>query len=204
MSSTTPESWAGENPFVIVILIGGGKPVVKPPRHVARLVLTNAVNVNIRGPYLIARAALSLLLKSDLKLLITVSSVGAHVVGPGLSDYQTSKLAVLRSTEFLAAENAEAGLVAISVHPGNMLTDMISDLGDIPPELKAVFTETPELCADSLVYLSSVAKERRQWLSGRYVNVTWDLAELLSPEMEKRIVEKDLLKVKLATPQVYP
>ena len=152
---------------------------------------------------MIARAALPLLLQSDLKLLITVSSVGAHVVGPGLSDYQTSKLAVLRSTEFLAAENAEAGLVAISVHPGNMLTDMISDLGDIPPELKAVFTETPELCADSLVYLSSVAKERRQWLSGRYVNVTWDVPELLSPEMERRIVEGDLLKVKLATPQVY-
>lgn len=41
------------------------------------------VNVNVRGPYLISRAALPLLLKSELKTLITISSVGAHVVSPG-------------------------------------------------------------------------------------------------------------------------
>ena len=153
--------------------------------------------VNVRGPYLITKACLPLLLKSDLKTTITISSVGAHVVGPGLSDYQTSKLAVSRLTEFVAKENEEAGLVAYSVHPGNMLTDILNRGEGMDPALKAVFTESTELCADGLVYLS---KQRRPWLSGRYVNMTWDLPELTSSAMEKRIVDGDMLKVRLVTP----
>jgi hypothetical protein len=39
-----------------------------------------------------------------------------------------------------------------------------------------VFVETPQLSADSVVFLTS---EGRPWLNGRYINVTWDLPELL-------------------------
>ena len=152
------------------------------------------MNVNLRGPYLIARATLPLLLKSDLKTLINISSVGAHCVTPSGSDYQTSKLALLRLTEFIAQENADKGIIAFSVHPGNMLTDMVKDS---PEGIKHIYTETVTLCADTLVYLS---KERREWLGGRYLNVTWDLPELLAPEMQKKIVDGDMLKVRLVTP----
>lgn len=55
-----------------------------------------------------------------------------------------------------------------------------------------VFVETPELSADSLVYLTS---ERRDWLAGRYINVTWDLPELM--EKKEDIVKGDKLKVRL-------
>jgi hypothetical protein len=55
-----------------------------------------------------------------------------------------------------------------------------------------VFTETPELSADSLVYLTS---EKRDWLSGRYINVTWDLPELFQKKDE--IVSEDKLRVRL-------
>ena len=155
-------------------------------------------NVNVRGPYLINRACLPLLLKGKLKTAVTISSVGAHVVGPGLSNYQTSKLAALRLTEFVAKEHAEQGVVAFSVHPGNMLTDMLGGGEGMDPKLKAVFTESPELCADSLVYLT---RERRDWLSGRYINITWDLPELTSSAMREKILNEDLLKVKLAVPE---
>lgn len=43
------------------------------------------------------------------------------------------------------------------------------------------------------VWLTS---ERRDWLAGRYVSCNWDMAELLHRQDE--IVEKDLLKLKLA------
>ena len=154
-------------------------------------------NINVRGPYLISRACLPFLLKGELKTLITIASVGAHCVGPTLSDYQSSKLAALRVTEFFAKENADKGIIGFSVHPGNILTDMVGGGESLDLALKAVFTETPELCGDSLVYL---AKERLEWLSGRYINCTWDLPELTSPEMKQRIVEGDLLKVRLAVP----
>jgi hypothetical protein len=55
-----------------------------------------------------------------------------------------------------------------------------------------VFVETPELSADSVVFLT---REKREWLGGRYVNVTWDMPELIG--MKDRIVEGDKLKVKL-------
>ena len=56
----------------------------------------------------------------------------------------------------------------------------------------AVFVETPQLSADTLVYLT---KEKREWLAGRYVNCTWDMPQLMA--MEGDIVEGDKLKVRL-------
>ena len=55
-----------------------------------------------------------------------------------------------------------------------------------------VFTETPELSADTIVFLTS---ERRSWLNGRYINCTWDMPQLMG--MEEDIVKGDKLKVRL-------
>jgi hypothetical protein len=64
--------------------------------------------------------------------------------------------------------------------------------GDMPEELKFVFTETAELPADTIVWLTA---EKREWLGGRYVNVTWDMVQL--EEKKDAIVKGDKLKVKL-------
>lgn len=180
---------------IVIRTIGGGlvSDLLKDPLNVPTNELLT-VNVNLRGPYLITRACLSLLLESDLKTLVTVSSVGAHCVGPTLSAYQTSKLAVLRFTQFVAAEYAEQGIIAISVHPGNMLTEIVGHGEGLDEKLKAVFTEVPQLPADSMVFLSS---ERREWLSGRYVNCTWDLPELVGEEKREEIIREDKLKIRL-------
>lgn len=55
-----------------------------------------------------------------------------------------------------------------------------------------VFVDTPEISADTIVYL---AAEKRQWLSGRYINCTWDMPELLAQEED--IVRGDKLKVRM-------
>ena len=148
--------------------------------------------VNMKGPYLIMRELIPILLSSDggSKTIVTVSSVGAHCITPGLSGYQTSKFAVLRLTEFVQAEYGDQGLLTYCIHPGNIPTSM---LGGKPEGILApVFVETPELSADSLVYLTA---EKRDWLAGRYINVTWDLPELVAKAAE--IVKRDMLKVRL-------
>ncbi|KAI1346832.1 putative short-chain type dehydrogenase [Xylaria sp. FL0043] len=154
----------------------------------------NTMAVNLKGPYLVMRALIPLMLETGgLSTFVTVSSVGALLRSPGLSAYQTSKLAVLRLTEFLHAEYSAKGILAFSIHPGNVPTDMTSGPdGKVPEELAHIFVETPELAADSIVYLT---KEKRDWLGGRYVNVTWDLPELMSKKDE--IVKGDKLKVQL-------
>ena len=93
----------------------------------------NVWTMNMRGPYLITRAFLPLLLKGGDKTIVNVSSVGAHVMTPGLSSYQTTKLALLRFTEFLCAEYGDKGLLAYSIHPGNVATEIV---GEVSEELR--------------------------------------------------------------------
>jgi len=50
-----------------------------------------------------------------------------------------------------------------------------------------------ELASDTLVWLT---RTRREWLAGRYVNVCWDMEEFEG--MRERVVEGDLLRVRLA------
>ncbi|KAM6516422.1 hypothetical protein FALCPG4_014605 [Fusarium falciforme] len=92
--------------------------------------------VNVMGLYLLARAFLPLMLAGGEKTIVTVSSVGAHIVLPGFSRYEMFKLGVLRLTEFLAVEHGDDGLVAYSIHPGNVPTDMVGGPEELDPKIK--------------------------------------------------------------------
>jgi hypothetical protein len=48
-------------------------------------------------------------------------------------------------------------------------------------DAQPVFTETAELSADTVTYLT---KQYRPWLAGRYINCTWDMPELMAQEEE--------------------
>ncbi len=82
--------------------------------------------VNYRGVYWATRAFLPLLLRTadGLKTIVNMSSVGAHGFRPGMSAYQTSKFALLKLSEFTCAEYATEGVVAYSVHPGGVPTEL--------------------------------------------------------------------------------
>ena len=78
----------------------------------------------MRGSYLVTRSFLPLLLKGGDKQIVNLSSIGAHAMRFGASAYQTSKLAVLRFTEFIMSEYGEKGILAFAVHPGGVMTEM--------------------------------------------------------------------------------
>lgn len=142
--------------------------------------------VNIKGTYLFAHYFIPLLLKSATKTLINISSGGAHALFPGASGYQTTKFALCRLTEFIDKEYHDQGLIAISVHPGGVMTELASN---IPLARQDVLTDPPELAADTLVWLS---QQRREWLSGRFATVTWDMEEL--EQKKQDILDRNLLK----------
>jgi NAD(P)-dependent dehydrogenase (short-subunit alcohol dehydrogenase family) len=148
--------------------------------------------VNVLGLYLCTRAFLPLLLQTEGgdKTIINTTSIGAHTIMSGGSAYQTGKLAVVRFTEFIMHEYADQGILCYSIHPGGVATDMASYMTE--EFVKNLLNDTVELPADSLVFLTQV---RREWLAGRYVDLSWDMPELLSREEE--IVQGDKLKVKL-------
>jgi NAD(P)-dependent dehydrogenase (short-subunit alcohol dehydrogenase family) len=147
-------------------------------------------NVNIFGTYLMCHSFLPMILKSEAKTIVNITSVGAYRLGEGASAYRTSKLAVIRLTEFLMSDYGEQGLIAISAHPGGVSTDLARNM---PSQMHAFLVDTPELAGDFFVKFTD---ERREWLAGRYVSVNWDFDELEQKRQE--IEERDLLKLRLA------
>ncbi|KIX00280.1 uncharacterized protein Z518_10419 [Rhinocladiella mackenziei CBS 650.93] len=145
--------------------------------------------VNVKGPYLIARGFLPLLLNGREKTIIVLSSVSAHFTLPGGSAYETTKLAVLKINNYLMAEYGSQGLLAYAVAPGGVMTDMAPDF---PSQYHDRLTDTPQMVADTIVFLT---KERREWLACRYVDSRWDMEEFLG--RKEAIIRDDLLKVRM-------
>ncbi|KAF5250355.1 hypothetical protein FANTH_4455 [Fusarium anthophilum] len=145
--------------------------------------------VTMKGTYLSARYFIPLLLKSSIKTIINISSVGAQIIVPGASAYQTSKFALCRFTEFIDKEYYNQGLVAIAIHPGGIKTELALNM---PPAMHSHLNDTVELAADTMVWLS---RERREWLSGRFITVNWDMEELENKKRE--ILEGNLLKFRM-------
>lgn len=97
---------------------------------------------------------------------------------------------MLRFNEAIEVEYGKQGIIPIAIHPGGVLTDMPKRA--VAKENHGIFVDSPELPADFIVWLS---KERKEWLSGRYVSCNWDVTEL---EAEKEdIVQGDKLKVRM-------
>jgi NAD(P)-dependent dehydrogenase (short-subunit alcohol dehydrogenase family) len=146
--------------------------------------------INVKGTYLLNRFFIPLLLKSEIKTSILTTSFGALALRPGASGYQSSKFAVCRIAEFIATEYEKQGLVCFSIHPGGIKTDLAYNM---PEDMWKVLVDEPALPAHTIVWLS---RERRPWLSGRFVSVGWDMEELESKK--DKIVEGDLLKFRIA------
>lgn len=79
------------------------------------------------------RSFVPLLLKGSGKTILNVSSGAAHVVFPGASAYQITKMALLRFSEFINADYGEQGMVAFSIHPGGVATDLAAGM---PPHMQ--------------------------------------------------------------------
>ena len=78
-----------------------------------------------------------------------------------------------------------------SVNPGAIKTDMHAEFGDSIP-----VNSTVGLAAATILYLTS---GKADYLSGRYVSVTWDLGEI-ERDLKEKIVAQNGLVNKLFIP----
>lgn len=147
--------------------------------------------VSVKGPYLLSRSFIPLLLgkKDGLKTIVNMTSIGGHMLFPEMSGYNAAKVALCRFTEYIDTEYSEKGVIAFTVHPGGVKIDIGMKL---PVEKQAMLTDTAELGADSVVWL---AAKRREYLGGTYVSVQWDMPQLEGRREE--VKEKKLLRVRL-------
>jgi NAD(P)-dependent dehydrogenase (short-subunit alcohol dehydrogenase family) len=150
--------------------------------------------VNVRGAYHVVRYALPHLIRSAAQAaaagrsgghLVLLSSIGAQLVMPGASDYQTSKHAINRLCEFVQADHGADGIKCFALHPGGVATE----LGRAMPEaMHQYLVDDPMLAGAFIVWLSS---GQADWAKGRYLSATWDVGTLAA--MRDRILAEDLL-----------
>ncbi|KZT03034.1 NAD(P)-binding protein [Laetiporus sulphureus 93-53] len=134
--------------------------------------------ISNRGTYHVTREFLPLLIEcGGDKTIINLNSVAAHLLQPRFSAYESSKPVLLRFTELVMAEYSENGILAYSVHPGAIASDMSVTM----PDMKHLILDTPEIASHTTV-----------WLARCHL---WDMDELLAKK--KQIVDGDKLKVRM-------
>jgi len=160
------------------------------------------VEVNLRGPFLCARAVLpGMVIRKRGRIINVTSGAGARP-GPGMSGYSASKAALMRLSDSLAAEVAGSGVSVFAVSPGPVRTPGSEFLLASPvvmrwlPAFPQIFAEgrdqPPETLAQLVVALAS---GRTDVLTGRFLDAGSDLAEMVSRAEEIR--RDDLLALRL-------
>ncbi len=93
--------------------------------------------VNLRAPFLFARAVLPAMLTAGRGRIINVSSIAGRVGTPERSAYCASKWGLLGFTKALSSEVKSAGVVVTAICPGSVDTEMLVGSG-FEPEMEPV------------------------------------------------------------------
>ncbi|RDW63143.1 SDR family NAD(P)-dependent oxidoreductase [Aspergillus mulundensis] len=131
---------------------------------------------NVKGTMIPAKAFLPTAASGAAIIGLTTAIPFPAAVGKGLSGYITSKLAVARILEYIAAENP--GVFTAALNPGTVHTAMFDKLGADPGQQAF---DSVDLPADFMVWLTS---KEASFLSGRVVFANWDVEELKARAQE--------------------
>jgi NAD(P)-dependent dehydrogenase (short-subunit alcohol dehydrogenase family) len=147
------------------------------------------LEVNVLGTYLCNRAFVPGMVERGGGRIVNVAS-GSAYLPPGAgraTAYPTSKAAVHRFSETLAATLAPKNVFVFSISPGLVQTEMTKDMPDDAPW-------TPPECAPRLV--RALATGEFDALAGRYLHAEHDPPDRLR-ERAARILADDLNAIRL-------
>jgi NAD(P)-dependent dehydrogenase (short-subunit alcohol dehydrogenase family) len=178
-------------PIGILVSNAGQSGPYVPIRYADPATWWRTVEVHLRGAFLYSHAVLDGMAEAGGGRIVVVASRSGVMVTPNISAYGVAKSAQIRFAEYLAAEGKEHNVVAFSIWPGTIFTNIgesvIEDEGAqrwVPEmvarwrELKATSNpeEALERCATMCLELVS---GRCDALSGRYLTPNDDLAALV-------------------------
>ncbi len=93
------------------------------------------INVNLKGPFLVTKAFLPMLLKAkDGGRIINISSISGLIGQVGQANYAASKAGLIGFTKVVAREYAKKGLLCNAICPGYVQTDLTDTLPDAVKE----------------------------------------------------------------------
>lgn len=169
-----------------------------------------AIEINLFGSILVARAFLPYFRRNKYGKIIQLSGGGATAPLPLISAYAASKAAIVRFAETLAEEVKEDGIDVNSIAPGALNTRLLDEVLEAGPEKvgKAFYERSLkqkneggaplERGSDLSVFLASAASDG---ITGKLISAVWDPWEKFPEHMDemkktdiytlRRIVPKD-------------
>lgn len=158
--------------------------------------------VNVHGPFLCCHAVLpGMLARKRGRIINIASGAGARPI-PYMSAYVTTKAALIRFSEVLAAETEPHGISVFSIQPGTVRTAMAEQMLTTPgaaqwfPWFSNIFEEgrdvPPDLAANLILYLASGQADA---LTGRFFIVPEDPEEVVKRTEE--VKREDLYTLRL-------
>jgi 3-oxoacyl-[acyl-carrier protein] reductase len=106
-----------------VLVNNAGTAIPKTFEETTLEEMDRLLNINIRGVFIATQAALKHM-KSGGRIIMIGSSVGEHVVVPGLVPYAATKGAVKMFTQGLSRELGSRGITVNNVQPGPIDTEL--------------------------------------------------------------------------------
>jgi len=156
------------------------------------------LEVNLKGPYLFSRYVLPIMRKRGKGHIIITASRAAFMIADKVSSYSISKLAAVRLAECIHQENAECGIKCFAIHPGGIITRLLTDIEtheteawakDATKYIRPMLKDDISLPGNSCVFLAS---GKADFLSGRFVDLTIGFDDILRER--QTIVDRDLFK----------
>ncbi|KAF2993665.1 hypothetical protein E8E13_000532 [Curvularia kusanoi] len=191
-------TWAGGH-IDVLCCIAGVSPPQQPVVESDPLRWWKGLEVNVNGVYLFARYVLPIMQARKQGHVIFASSaiiLGKH---QDASSYSVGKIAVAHLAELIHEEMHGEGIRVFAMHPGGVLTRLLTDMEDnekaewavkASKVIRTMLTDDITLPGNSCVFLST---GRLDFMSGRYVDFTIGVDQLL--QNQEAIEQRNLFKI---------
>lgn len=118
------------------------------------------VDVNLKGPFLMTKAATKLILKAPSGRIVNISSIAGLIGSAGQANYASAKAGLIGFTKVCANEFASRNVLVNAICPGYVKTDLTNALPDaVKQELEKVkkigYDVTPDDIASAVRFFLS-------------------------------------------------
>lgn len=146
------EDVLGTEGKIDVLVNAAGLDFIRPASELTLEEWDNVVNVNLRAPWLLARAVMPHMMGRGSGQILNVASTAAKKGWENAAAYASSKHGLLGLTQVLHAEGRTKGVRAMVIVPGGMRTNFFKALDPPPPPENL---QPPETVARSILFMIS-------------------------------------------------